>query len=297
MRGLVFDVQRSALHDGPGIRTTVFLKGCPLRCLFCHNPESWQPAPELTFDPDACLHCLRCRGVCPEGAHDERDGRHLLVRDRCRACGRCVESCEGEALAVAGRYTTVEEVMAVVERDRPFYERSGGGLTVSGGEPLVQPAFTRALLATARERGIHTCLDTCGAGAWSDLDSMRPSLDLVLFDYKATGAHRHHALTGHDGRAILRNLERLLDAGARVVLRLPLVDGVNDEPEHLDAVAHLAARHRLAGVEVLPYHAFGRDKRARLGRPAGPDWPTTPAARAREWTLALAARGCLARLG
>jgi pyruvate formate lyase activating enzyme len=187
--------------------------------------------------------------------------------------------------------------MEVVERDRAFYARSGGGLTVSGGEPLAQPAFTRALLAAAREGGIHTCLDTCGAGHPADLDALLPLTDVVLFDYKATGPETHEALTGVDGEPLLASLERVVASGTPVILRAPLVPGVNDSPQHLDAIAALAERHALEGVEVMPYHALGRDKRRRLGRPEGLEWPSATSKQSRAWIEALASRGCEARLG
>lgn len=221
----------------------------------------------------------------------------MFHRDRCRACGRCVEVCGEGALALVGREMTVEEVMAVVERDRAFYLRSGGGLTVSGGEPLAQASFTQALFETAKEQGIHTCLDTCGAGSAADLEALLPVTDVVLFDYKATRPETHQSLTGVDGVALHANLERVLDSGISVILRVPLVPGVNDTDAHLDAIADLAARYPLAGVEVMPYHALGRDKRRRLGRPEVPVRPSATSAQSRTWLEALASRGCEARLG
>jgi choline trimethylamine-lyase activating enzyme len=297
IRGLVFDVQRASLHDGPGIRTTVLLKGCPLRCAWCHNPESWRGVAELAFDAQACEHCLSCGPACLHEGHREQGGRHAYVRRRCLACGSCAEACPHGALKLFGREATVDEVLAVVERDRPFYARGGGGLTVSGGEPLSQAEFTRELLAAAKGRAIATCLDTSGEGRPEDLQSLLPHVDLVLFDYKATGADRHRELTGSDGIRILGNLDRLLLRGARVILRAPLVPGVNDEPAHLDAIAAIWAGGGIEAVEVVPHRGLGRDARRRLGRAPGPEWPAATAREVDAWLMALADRGCPARLG
>jgi glycyl-radical enzyme activating protein len=297
MRGLVFDVQRGALHDGPGVRTTVFLKGCPLRCAWCHNPESWHSVAELAFDQEKCTDCLACLQDCLGGAHQEKDGRHVYDRRHCLACGSCVASCDPGGLVLFGREMTVPEVMAIVERDQPFYSKSGGGLTVSGGEPLSQPLFTLELLRAAKVRAIPTCLDTSGEGRAQDLQSLLPFVDLVLFDYKATGTVRHRELTGSDGTRILANLDEVLASGVRLVLRAPLVPGVNDDDAHLDAIAGIAAGGGVEVVEVMPYHAFGSDKRLRLGRHGGPGWPSATRDQAQRWLDALAERGCVARLG
>jgi pyruvate formate lyase activating enzyme len=216
--GIVFDLQRGAFHDGPGVRTTVFLKGCPLRCAWCHNPESQSFAPQT-----------------------------------------------GLGGKVYGRSMTVAEVMAVVRRDRAFYANSGGGLTLSGGEPTAQFVFCRALLAAARAEGIGTCLDTCGQVAWEKLSELAPLVDVFLFDYKASGAERHRRLTGVDGGLIRENLERLLAAGARVVLRCPIVPGANAEPEHEAAIAEWARRYPALEVERLAYHTWGEAKYRDLG--------------------------------
>jgi pyruvate formate lyase activating enzyme len=292
MTGVVFDIQRFALHDGPGIRTTVFLKGCPLQCLWCHNPESQAFAPQLAYDAARCTSCAACVEALERGVHaldasplgDEAD----LHPEACLA------ACPHGALTVIGREMTVEEVMAEVLRDQSYYGRSGGGLTLSGGEPLAQPSFALALLHAAKAHGLHTCLDTSGAVALRWVAVAAEATDLFLFDYKATDPTEHRRLTGVSNERILGNLDYLYRRGARIVLRCPLVPGVNDPSEHLAGIAALAARYpALEGVEVLPYHDLGRDKAARIGQTfALPGVPSADAATAARWLDALHALGC-----
>lgn len=185
LNAIVFDIQKFSIHDGPGIRTTVFLKGCPLRCVWCHNPESWRPEPELLFTAAKCSGCRRCAEVCPAGVHSfTADGRHELDRAACVRCGKCVELCPAEALELCGRSFTVEEVMAEVRKDCIFYENSGGGMTLSGGEPMMQFDFLHALLRLAHKAGLHICLETCGFAAWKQYETILPFVDLFLFDIK-----------------------------------------------------------------------------------------------------------------
>jgi pyruvate formate lyase activating enzyme len=267
--GVVFNIKRYAIHDGPGIRTTVFLKGCPLRCSWCHNPESIAAEPEHMFRAQRCLRCGRCVEACPNGALDA-DGRVDI--GLCRLCGACAVACPTGAREIAGEITTVAEVIAEVERDRVFYDHSGGGATLSGGEPLLQPEFATALLAACRASGIHTALDTTCFAPWSVLEAATPHVDLFLCDVKHMDRARHEELTGAPNDTILDNIRHLAAGGADMVLRVPVIPGANDDPANIDATGGFAAS--LDGVEqvhLLPYNEGGRAKAGRLH--AGRDAP------------------------
>ncbi len=268
MSAMIFDIARFALHDGPGIRTVVFLKGCPLRCLWCHNPESQRPEPELFFTPEKCLGCGGCAAVCPRHCHRFGAAGHGLERGNCLHCGKCAAACIPGALAMVGRRWTADEVLAEVLKDRDFYRNSGGGLTLSGGEPLAQPEFLRELLPKAKAAGLQISLETCGYAPWELLRELLPEIDLFLYDLKATDPEKHRRFTGVDNARILENLRQLDAAGGRIILRCPLIPGVNDDPAHLDALAALAERLRnLQEIQLQPYHPLGVDKCARLGVP------------------------------
>lgn len=267
---VVYDIQRLSLDDGPGIRTTVFLKGCPLRCAWCHNPESWERDPRLAYTDSLCRMCGECVRVCPTGAHAleisaDRGSRHRIDWDKCDACGKCVEACPHEALSLCGREYTVPELYDALRPDLPYFGiGEGGGVTFSGGEPMASVEFLLAFLE--RKGSLHVCLETSGQAPAEDFLKIAPMVDLFLFDYKATGAERHRALCGEDGGLIRANLRLLCRAGAKVLLRLPLVPGLNDQEEHLRAVAALLDElPELAGAQILPYHALGTGKEARFG--------------------------------
>lgn len=261
-------LKRFAVHDGPGIRTTVFLKGCPLHCLWCHNPEGISPRAELAFYRHKCTRCGRCARVCPSGAHHLREGVHTLERTLCTACGLCAGECPAGALQLFGRTMTEDEVLLAVLEDRIFYKTSGGGVTVSGGEPLLQSEFCRALFARLQAEEIHTAADTCGAVSPEAIRRMMDVTDLFLYDIKHMDPEEHRRLTGMDNVRILENL-RMLDAGgASVEIRMPLIPGCNDSPAHLrDAGRFLASLSCITRVKVLPYHSYARSKYEALDLP------------------------------
>lgn len=292
MTGRIFDIQRFSIHDGPGIRTTVFLKGCPLHCKWCHNPESISPNPQLSVVPEKCIGCAACVAACPEGAVALNGARKVVIgRQYCTSCGDCAPVCDPKALEMVGRNATVEEVMAVVLRDREYYRASGGGLTLSGGEPLFQPAFARALLQAAKAEGLHTVIETSGFAAWEVFESILPSADLFLFDYKETDPHLHQAFVGQPNAPILANMKKLHAAGGRILMRCPMIPEFNARREHLDGIARTAEElPRLVGVELLAYHRLGRAKLQRLGfAPRMPESVKPPSPETvREWNAYLA---------
>lgn len=263
VEGLVFNVMRFAVHDGPGIRTTVFLKGCPLACRWCHNPESQSPRPEVVYSEQRCLRCGACVAACPNHALSLDESVHVDA-DRCRVCGTCVDCCFAEARQRAGALTTVSDLLKKVERDRIFYEESGGGVTLSGGEPLQQSAFAEQFLAAARERGIHTALDTCGYASPAAFQRVTRHVDLFLFDLKVLDSQRHRELTGAPNQPILENLRWLAGQNKPVILRIPVIPCCTDSSANLDAIADLARSLHLPRIDLLPYHRIAADKYRRL---------------------------------
>ena len=282
--GRLFEIQRFSIHDGPGIRTTVFLQGCPLSCLWCHNPEGHPDHSLISFQPDKCVGCLACFAACQREAHRMEDDRHTLDRSLCVACGTCTAECHAGALEKVGREATVAEVIDEVLEDEPFYEISGGGMTLSGGEPLCQLDFAAALLTEARARNIHCAVETSGAVPFDYIASIQPLVDLFLYDLKETDPERHREFTGVSNDRILANLKQLHAAAARIRLRLPLIPGYNDRPEHFARVVDLVGiLPGLEGVELMPYHRLGTSKQARFDLEPGLDLDPPSAATVDGW--------------
>jgi pyruvate formate lyase activating enzyme len=274
---LISDIQKFAVNDGPGIRTLVFLKGCPMRCAWCHNPETQAPFPEIYWKSRLCVQCGACMDVCPNNAilppispqeaQSEESAYHKILRDKCDRCMACVEACRYDAITVVGKSMTVDEIIDEVEKDRPFYNNSGGGLTLSGGEPTAHADFAERILQSAKERGFHVCLDTNGFCEWDVLEKMAKNVDLVLFDLKHTDAAIHKQHTGVGNEKILKNLTRLSDTDADIWIRIPVVPGFNDSKAfHTHAAEFLSGfKRQINRVDLLPFHNWCQDKYGWLG--------------------------------
>ncbi|MEG1360542.1 MAG: glycyl-radical enzyme activating protein [Clostridia bacterium] len=270
-KGLLFDIQRMSLQDGPGVRTSLFFKGCPLHCQWCHNPESYTMSRQLRYQASQCVGCGACESACPHHAHCFAP-LHKIARERCELCGKCVEVCCYHALSIIGRQYTVGELLNAVEGDRPYFERKDeqgrrGGLTLTGGEPMAQFAFIRQFVREVRE--MNLCMETSGFAPTEQYVELLPYIDLFLWDWKASDPEKHKRLCGQDNRLIQTNLEALYRLGANIVLRLPLIPGVNDDLEHLSTVAAWLRVHpNIQEVQIMAYHRMGVDKMPRLGMEA-----------------------------
>lgn len=263
--GLIFNLQRFCTDDGDGIRTTVFFKGCPLHCLWCHNPESQSPTHEICFDSDACILCGACAAACPQGCHtgNVADAR-AFARESCERCGLCADVCPTGALSVIGKHQTVREILAEAKKDVDFYGKDGG-ITLSGGEPLAQPQLAIALAKEAKRQGLNVCVETSGFCAAETLEAIVPFVDCFLFDYKCAPAD-YPALVGAPFSVIEKSLAFLAANARRTVLRCPIVPECIRE-DHFESIALLMRRYRIAEAQLLPYHRLGIGKCKRLGRP------------------------------
>ena len=265
---IVFDVQRFSVHDGPGIRTTVFFKGCPLRCRWCQNPESLRPEPEIAFYADRCRGTRECRTVCPHDAI-QWDGDRI-VRQRCDGCGRCADACAHDALRLVGRTASLDDLTQEVLRDLPFYEASGGGVTLSGGEPTLQMELMGAFARRCHDHGLHVGLQTCGLFRWEAFAPHLPLLGFIQFDLKLMDPVEHREMTGSDNRLILENARRLAAAGAPVSFRMPVVPGITDSEPNLRQIAAFLHGLDTPRIQLLRYHAMGEAKLPRIGSPRPP---------------------------
>jgi len=266
-KGLIFNIQRYSTEDGPGIRTTVFFQGCPLSCLWCSNPESQLHKPQMLYFDNTCVKCYSCVEVCPTGANQKKEDGSLWVdRDLCTGCGACVKVCLANARSVSGNWMTVSEVFDIVNKDSLYYANSGGGITLGGGECTSQPKFALELLSRCYDRGIHTCIDTCGYTPWSVLAEILKKVDLVLLDIKHLDPSKHKEFTGVDNQLILDNAARMKEMGKEIIIRIPLIPGYNFNEKSITAAGRFMKLWGLERVDILPYHRLGVSKHYALGQ-------------------------------
>ena len=277
--GTIFDIKKFAIHDGPGIRTTVFLKGCPLRCMWCHNPESWLRSPEIMFDYKKCIQCYQCISLCPAKALEIKDSYPCTDKERCQSCGTCVVICPGKAREIIGKNVNVEQVLVEIKKDLIFYQQSQGGVTFSGGEPLLQIGFLSKLLSLCQQEGIQTAVDTCGYVPWTSFEKIEKLVDLWLYDIKLIDEKKHYRYTGISNKLILDNLKKLSGKTCDIEIRIPVIPGVNDSPQEFRKIATLLNSFELKKISLLPFHKMGLEKYSRLGleQPMAEDPTISPA--------------------
>jgi len=267
-KGVIFDIRKYSIHDGPGIRTTVFFKGCPLRCWWCHNPEGQDVEPELVYRKSRCFGCDECSKSCQREAISLVAQSISVNREKCVPCNNCCRVCPSDALSIAGKQMTVKEILEEIEKDRTFYEESRGGVTFSGGEPLMQPDFLNALLNECKERATHTAVNTCGFAQYEIIDRIRDKVDLFLYDIKTMDNRKHRKYTGASNEQILKNLKKLAESGSSIVISFPIIPGINDDDKNVTRTAEfISSLPNIQQVNLLPYHRAGIEKYKNLGKP------------------------------
>jgi len=265
-KGLVFDIKKFAIDDGPGIRTTIFLKGCPLRCSWCHNPEGQTSAPEIMYRQKKCIRCEECAVACPNQAVFFTEQKLAINRKICSLCEICAKNCPSGALELVGKETSVDEIMRELNKDSTFYDESKGGITISGGEPLLQIDFTAAILNECKKRSIHTAVDTCGYASLKAIEIIKDKADLFLYDLKIMNDTKHRKYTGKSNKQILRNFKILANNGSDLLVRLPIIPGINDDRKNIQETADFVFLNGAKRVCLLPYHRAGIEKYRSLGK-------------------------------
>lgn len=265
MEGCIFNIMKYSIHDGPGIRTTVFMKGCPLRCQWCHNPESQQLKRQVMRFPDRCIGCGKCIEVCPTNVISIENKKMKVDLKKCISCGKCTEFCYAGAMEMAGKIMTSDDVVKEVEKDGIFYEESNGGVTFSGGEPFMQPEFLLEMLKSCKKKGIHTTVDTCGFVKKDTLLEISKFIDLFLYDLKIMDASKHIKYTGVSNDIILENLKELTRLGKKIFIRIPIIQGINDDENLEETGKYLSALNGIEQINILPYHNIAMEKYKRLG--------------------------------
>jgi len=265
-KGIIFDIQRFSINDGPGIRTLVFLKGCNLRCQWCSNPEGQRFKPDLFFQPEKCIGCQACIKVCPQEAIIIKKSQIFFLRELCKNCGKCAEVCYAEARVMKGKEMSVDEVIKEIIKDNAFYTRSQGGVTLGGGEPLLQADFVESIFKRCKERGLNTAIETAGHVPWENIEKAIPYTDLFLYDIKHMDPKVHKQYTGVDNQLILLNLKKLAKKAASIIVRTPVIPGFNNTEIEISDIAKYVAKLGIKELDLLPYHNYGKNKYNLLGR-------------------------------